>query len=352
MGMLGRSLPITTRLANAICSYGIYVERIFWPHPLAVIYPYTTHAWTDVLVIGVALAAITVAAYRLSRVKPYLPVGWWWYLITLLPVVGIVQVGAVDGRPLHLYSLDRAVYHRRLGRRELTAGLSTSGKAVAVAAAVIVLGIFAWLTAKQVTAWSGSVALFKQAVEAVPDNYVAMNNLGLAYWQQGRLDDAQKQFEAIVKMESDPHLRISGGLEPAHRNLGLLFAVLRQPNKALEQFDMAIRLQPGQPDAWRHKAWLLATYPDERFRNGNVAVQSAEEAMKLSASKPPEIWDTLAAAEAENWDFQKAAAAEEKAIEAAKRIRADELLPELEKRLKMFKAGEKYREEPRRPARM
>lgn len=353
MGMLGKNLPITTRLANAICSYGIYVERMFWPHPLAVIYPYATHAWTDMLVISVALVAITVAAYRLSRVKPYLPVGWWWYLITLLPVIGIVQVGVQSMADRYTYIPFIGLFIiAAWGGAELTAGLSSLGKAVAVAAAVIVLGTFAWFTAAQVTAWSSSVALFKQAVEAVPDNYVAMNNLGLAYWQQGRLDDAQKQFEAILKMESDPHLRIAGGLEPAHRNLGLLLAVRRKPDKALEQFDTAIRLQPRQPDAWRHKAWLLATYPDERYRNGIIAVQAAEEAVKLSAWTPPEIWDTLAAAEAENWDFEKAAAAEEKAIDAAGAIRANDLLPELEKRLKMFKSGEKYREEPRRPTRM
>ena len=353
MGMLGQNLPLTLRLRNAIGSYGIYVERMFWPHPLAVIYPYTTHAWSDVLVIGVALVAITVAAYRLARIKPYLPVGWWWYLVTLLPVIGLVQVGVQSMADRYTYIPFIGLFIiAAWGGAELTAGLSATGKAAAVAAAVIVLGICAWLTAQQVTAWSSSVALFKQATDAVPDNYIAMNNLGLAYWQQGRLEDAQKQFEAIVKMESDPHLRISGGLEPAHRNLGLLLAVRRQPAAALDQFDKAIALQPKQPDARRHKAWLLATYPDERVRNGNEAVRLAEEAVQLSERKPPELWDTLAAAEAENWDFQKAAAAEEKAIEAARQIHADELLPELEERLKMFKSGEKYREEPRRPARM
>jgi tetratricopeptide (TPR) repeat protein len=353
MSMLGQNLSILTRLGNTICSYGIYMEKMFWPHPLAVLYPYITHRFVDILIIGVALAAITVAAYHLAKIKPYLLVGWWWYLITLLPVIGIVQVGVQSMADRYTYiPLIGLFIIAAWGSAELTVGLPAAGKAAAVAAAVIVLGLFAWLSAQQVTAWSSSVALFTRSAEALPNNYVAMNSLGLAYWQQGRLDDAQKQFEAVVKMESDSHLHVEGGMVPAHVNLGLLFAVRGRPDKALDQFDIAIGLLPRQPDAWRHKAWLLATNPDERFRNGDAAVQSAKNAVEYSAWKPPEIWDTLAVAEAENWDFEKAAVAEEKAIEVARQIRADDLLPELEKRLKMFKAGEKYREVPRRPSRM
>jgi hypothetical protein len=353
MGMLGQSLPLVTRLGNAVCAYGIYVEKIFWPHPLAVLYPYTTHKLVDMAVIGAALVAITIAAYRLSRIKPYLPVGWGWYLITLVPVIGIVQVGVQSMADRYTYiPLIGLFIIAAWGGAELAAGFSATGKAAAIVAACAALGICAWLTAQQVTAWSSSVALFKQSVDAIPDNYVALNNLGLAYWQLGRLDDAQQQFETIVKMESDPHLHLAGGLEPAHRNLGLLLAVRHKPAQALYELGKAIELQPRQPDARRHMAWLLATYPDEQVRNGKEAVRLAEQAMNLSASKPPEIWDTLAVAEAENFDFEKAAAAEEKAIEVARQTRADTLLPELQQRLKMFKSGNSYHEEPRRPTRM
>jgi hypothetical protein len=352
-GMLGQNLPLATRLVNAVCAYGIYVEKIFWPHPLAVIYPYTTHRLIDAGIIGAALVAITITAYRLAGIKPYLPVGWWWYLITLLPVIGLVQVGVQSTADRYTYIPSIGLFIiAAWGGAEVTAGLSVTGKAAAVATACAVLGIFAWLTAQQVTAWSSSIALFKQAADAVPDNFVARNYLGLAYWQQGRLDDAQKQFETIVNMESDPRLHITGGMEPAHRNLGLLFAVRHRPAQALYHFNKAIEIQPRLPDARRHKAWLLATYPDEEVRNGKEAVKLADEAMRLSAWQRPEIWDTLAVAEAENLDFEKAAAAEEKAIEVARQSRADALLPELEQRLKMFKAGDRYREEPRRPTRM
>jgi hypothetical protein len=349
MGMLGR-VSIFTRVANAICAYGIYLEKAFWPHPLAAIYPYTLHAWTDVLVLGAALVAISIAAYRLAKLQPYLSVGWWWYIITLLPVIGLIQVGVQSMADRYTYiPLIGPFIIAAWGGTEMIDGLSAGLRAAVFVAVAAVLVVFAWLTSQQVTTWSNSEILFRRAVDIAPENYVALESLGMLYWQQGRLDDAKKQFEAIVNLETDKRFHIAGGLEPGHRDLGALLAAQHKFPEAMDQLDIAISIKPKQPDARRLKAWLLATYPEDRFRNGNEAVRLAEEAEALSANKPPEIWDTLAAAWAENWDFQKATAAEEKAIEAARRMGAEEMLPDLQKRLKMFKAGEKYREEPRLP---
>jgi hypothetical protein len=350
MGMLGQ-VSIFTRIANAICAYGIYLEKAFWPQRLAAIYPYTTHAWTDVLVIGVALVAISIASYRLSRLQPYLPVGWLWYVITLVPVIGLVQVGVQSMADRYTYiPLIGPFIIAAWGGAELIEGLSAALRAAVFVAVAAVLVVFAWLTSQQVTTWSSSEALFRRAIDVAPENYMALESLGMLYWQQGRLEDAQKQFEAIVNLETDKRFHIVGGLEPGHRDLGALLAAQHKFREAMDQLDKAIAMKPS-PDARRLKAWLLATYPDEKYRNGNEAVRLAQEAESLSAPKPPEIWDTLAAAEAENWDFQKAVDAEKKAIEAARRTGAEDMLPDLEKRLKMFNAGEKYREEPRLPPR-
>lgn len=357
MGMLGGKLTLATRLANAICAYGLYLEKMFWPLPLAAVYPYATHKLVDVLIIGAALAAMSVAVCRMAGIKPYLPVGWWWYVVTLLPVIGLVQVGVQSLADRYTYiPLIGLFIIATWGGAELTEGLSAAGKSVAVAGAGLLLAVCAWLTSQQLVTWSSSELLFRRAVAAAPDNGFARNALGQYYWQQGRLDKAEEQFEAVVKMESDQSLRVEGGFEPAHVNLGLLLAVQHQPRAALAQFDKAIELQPQAPAPRRHEAWLLATYPDEshpseKVRDGDKAVRLAMEALKLSNRKPAELWDTLAVARAETGDFAGAIEAEEKAIDEARRTRADDLLPELEGRLKLFKAHEPYHAEPRRPLR-
>ena len=128
-GHAGQNLTFAARLENAICAYGVYLEKAFWPHPLAIFYPYTTHKAVDVAIIGLALVAISIAVCRMAQHKPYLPVGWWWYIITLLPVIGLVQVGdAIDRRPLHVHPADRAVHHRGLGFRRNHRTVAVSGQ--------------------------------------------------------------------------------------------------------------------------------------------------------------------------------------------------------------------------------
>ena len=92
MGMIGPQVSFWGRLENAVCSYGQYLEKSFWPASLAAFYPYVHRRAIDVLIVGLALGAISVAAVRLARIWPFLLVGWCWFLGTLVPVIGLVQV--------------------------------------------------------------------------------------------------------------------------------------------------------------------------------------------------------------------------------------------------------------------
>ena len=352
MGMLGH-VPLMIRLENAVCAYGIYLEKVFWPRPLAAMYTYTPHNWTDVLVIAAALVAISVAAYRLAKLQPYLPVGWWWYVITLLPVIGLVQVGLQSMADRYTYiPLIGPFIIAAWGGAELVESLSARSKAAAIAAAAAVLCFFTWFTSQQLKTWSSSEALCRAGIEAAPDSYFFLDTLGMIYWQESRLEEARMQFQAIVNLETDPRFRVQGGLEPGHRALGMLLAAMRRPKEAIEELDKAIALKPKQPDARRHKAWLLATYPDERFRNGAEALRLANEAMALSRGKPAEYWDTLAVAHAEMGNFKEAIATEEEAISTARKSHAGDLLPGLEERLNKFKAGLRYHAAPGVPLRL
>ena len=210
--------------------------------------------------------------------------------------------------------------------------------------------------------WSSSVAVYKNAVEAERYNIFALHGLGMAYWQEAqqpdgkldeaKLDEAQRQFEAILKIPSDPNVRMEGGLEPAHRALGLLLAERHEPRKALEQLDEAIKAGPQQPEPLRHKAWILATSLDGNVRDGTKAVEVAEQALRQSRWKQPEYWDTLAAAQAEAGKFSAAVKSAETALKQARSMRADDLIPGIRKRLELFESGKPYHAEAQHPLRL
>ena len=86
--------------------------------------------------------------------------------------------------------------------------------------------------------------------------FVALDGLAMVDWEEGKLDEAERQFEDILKIKSDPAVHLESGLEPIHRELGLLLAVQHQPRRALEELDAAIEAQPQQPEPRRHKAWI------------------------------------------------------------------------------------------------
>ena len=350
MGMLGQQATLGRRLGNAIFSCGQYLEKSFWPNPLAVIYPYVKRAPIDVLVVGLALAAISVAAIRLAKILPFFLVGWCWYLVTLVPVIGLVQVGVQSMADRYTYiPLIGIFIIAAWGAAEFTEGWPARNKAFAAA---VVLAACGWCSWRQVATWSNSEVLYRHAVETQDHNIFAQHGLGTVYWKDGRLDEAQQQFEAILNIKTDPKLRVQGGLEPVHRSLGLLLAVRHQPKKALEQFDEAIQASPRQPEPLRHKAWLLATSLDNRVRDGKKAVECAEQAIKRSPWKPPEYLDTLAAAQAEAGRFKEAVESSQEALRQARAMRADDLIPGIEQRLKLFQSGVPYHAPAEHPQRL
>ena len=173
MGMLAGQASPGTSLGNALYSYGQYLEKTFWPNPLTAIYPYTNRKLLDinVLIVGLAFGTISVAAVRLARIRPFLLVGWCWYLGTLVPVIGLVQVGVQSMADRYTYiPLIGIFIIVAWGAAELTEDWPAGTKAVAAA---VVLSVCGWLTSCQVATWSGSEVLYSHAVEANPYNTFA-----------------------------------------------------------------------------------------------------------------------------------------------------------------------------------
>jgi protein O-mannosyl-transferase len=242
--------PIALRLSNALVSYVKYLLLTFWPNDLAVYYPFAgISAWQ---IIGAAflLIGITVFCVSQRRIRPYLMVGWFWFLGTLVPVIGIVQVGGQ-------IMADRYFYIPSIGLFiALVFGLADIPKSWRVAPALsagiagAVLLILATLTNAQIQRWRDSFTLFEHTLAVTPPNLRIEHNLGIALGASDRYDEAATHFEKALQI--DPNFYdalVAMGVTRAHQG---------QLPKAIEYFQAAIRSQPDAPKAhvqFAHALW-------------------------------------------------------------------------------------------------
>ena len=191
--------PLSLRAANAVMSYFLYVRKMFWPTDLAAFYPYPDELpITPVAAAGAILALITLLAVLSIRRLPYLAVGWFWFLGTLVPMIGLVQVS-------HHAMADRYTYVPMIGCFiaivwGIAEKLAADMRLAAIAGAVCLLGV-GWVGARQVGYWRNSETLFRHAIEVTKNNYVAHDNLGAALDQKGQYDEALANFEEAFRIE-------------------------------------------------------------------------------------------------------------------------------------------------------
>ena len=192
-------VPVAARLENALITYIVYVAKFVFPTHLAVFYPYLrAQSWQWVLA-GLALLGMTVFVVWERRRRPYLAVGWLWYLGTLVPVIGLVQVGAQS-------RADRYTYIPTIGISIMiawaAAELIQNRRALAWAGGAVA-AMWCVLTWQNLTYWQNSETLFLHAIEVTDQNYVAYNNLGGLRRRQGRIADAVLDFENAVKIQPE-----------------------------------------------------------------------------------------------------------------------------------------------------
>lgn len=179
-----------------------------------------------------------------------------------------------------------------------------------------------------------AIADFDQAIRFDPKFAVAHNNRGVAREQAGDLAGAEQDFTAALSL--DPQLG------DAYANRGNVRRGLAKYEQAIADFDSAVRLDRTNAAAYNNRAWLLATCPDEKFRNGQAAIEAAKKACDLAEGKNPDWLDTLAAAYAESGQFDEAVETESRAIELAPEAqRAD-----LQARLESYRSQKPYRDAP------
>jgi len=240
------TVSLTARLDNTLLAYVQYLVQALWPVRLACFYPHptivgeSTSGELSLAAIGAAalLAAMTLAAAR-ARSRPYILVGWLWYLGTLIPVVGLVQVGAQAMADRYTYVPMIGIYVALVwGARDAIARWPRSGPVLVTAAAMAVL-LCVRLTWTQVGTWKTSVTLYEHALRVTRHNYLAHNNLGNAYLRAGNTEQAEAQLRRA--------LDILPTLASAHNNLGVILLGRGDLTGAEDHFRRASRSTRSSP---------------------------------------------------------------------------------------------------------
>ena len=240
-------VPASLRLTNAFMNYAQYVDKLVWPMNLAAYYPYpgmysaaSWAAWQVAIGTG-ALIGISIVAVMMRRQRPYLLVGWLWFLGMLVPVIGFLQVGSQGWA-------DRFVYFPFVGLYIILAwGLGEVAlrwpRLKPVCAAIAVAGLAGWgcVAFVQARYWRNTDALYGHTLAVTANNYKVQDFYGGYLYQGNRNDEAIPHYEEAVKL--------APGESTAHFNLGLVYLKAYRNLEAIHEFRQALELGPNNADA-------------------------------------------------------------------------------------------------------
>ncbi|MEJ5260069.1 MAG: tetratricopeptide repeat protein [Anaerohalosphaeraceae bacterium] len=391
------AIPLSSRFLNALNSYRMYISKIFCPIDLAVPYPYPT----DFPISSIGLSAftllfITVWSFRKTAKYPFLLAGWLWYLITLIPVIGIIQVGIQAMADRYTYLPSIGIFLMIVfGADELTKTWKHRKAVLGLLGSIVVLGMLA-ATRNQISYWKDSVVFYKHTLAVTENNYIAESNLSQVLMEQNRFSEAEVHLTRALQLRSDSPLDNS--------NMALLLLLQNQPEKAMtfvhralstkhniakvyyncglifehfEQFDMAMNLykqavesksdyhpafnrmgcirekqqryeeaynfysksiqnNPRYAEGYKNLAWLLAVHPAFEDRDPAEAVRYAQKACELTQYSKAEMLDVLAAAYANARDFDKAVQTAQKAVELARAAGRENLADDIIRRKNLY----------------
>lgn len=235
--------PLPARLSNAVYAYGQYLFHTFMPLNLAFFYPLPKQLPQWKIAIGsIFLVTVTITVIFQSRMRPYLAAGWAWFLVGLLPVIGLFQVGSQSHADRYTYLPLIGIFIMiSWGGEELFQGKHR--KAMLFAATGITLTLLAVLTFRQTVLWKDSVTLYTHTLGVTGDNFTVRYNLGVELNRQGRFADAATQFREAVRIEPE--------FPQGHYNLASTLAKIGQTDAAIQHFGEVIRIDPGFEAAYR-----------------------------------------------------------------------------------------------------
>jgi protein O-mannosyl-transferase len=399
--------PFWVRAGNAVLAYVQYLRKAAWPTDLTVFYPMARSvpgwsvAWSAAL-----LVAVSVWAIAQWRRRPYLPVGWLWFLGVLVPMIGLVQIGSQAMADRYTYLSLIGIFIMAVWGVSDLAGIAERRwggfSRVALYPAGAVLAVLMAVSCVQAGYWHDSAALFGRALAVGGDSWLINYNMGVALAKQGRLDEAVAQYNLALRAkpdhmeahnnlgeilsgqgradEAEEHLREAVRLQPdfapAHNNLGIVLATGGHASEAIEHFREAARLDPGsleyeynvaqslvgggryaeaveqyhrvlalQPGwlpAMRSLAWLMATAKDASPQDREEAVRLGEDLSGRDPGGDPFLLDVLATAYAAAGRFEDACDTARKALSLLDRSAHPERAARMENRLGLFEKHRPY----------
>lgn len=303
---------IGTRIENTILSYVNYLGKFFWPTNLAILYPYP-RSFDVVQVLLAALWLLTISALCVLQIRrrPYLAAGWFWYLVMMAPVVGLVQIGLQGMADRHTYISMVGPTMSLVWFIAEWMGTNWFRKGLAVALAVAALVACVILTGKQLPVWRDTSTLFEHTLATTPENGAAEYPMALGLEHEGLFHQAAVQYRIALTLPPD-NLHYS-----ANFYLAEIMARFGQYHDAVTHLKAALQINPDSADAMNNLAWILATCPDANIRNGPPAAHLAERACELTHYRSTTMMTTLAAAYAEEGEFDRAIATTQQAIALA-----------------------------------
>jgi protein O-mannosyl-transferase len=397
-------VPLDYRLRNLPVAYAGYLFKMAWPAHLAVFYPLNALPAPKVAAAAAVWVAISVLVWRARRAGPYWLVGWLWFLGTLVPVIGLVQVGDAAMADRYTYFPSVGIFLAvALGVRDAVKRFHIP-KPIVGAVASLVLAACLALTHRQVSFWRNDVTLFRHAAQVTKDNDTAYLNLGYALEKAGRDKEAMAAYQASLKIDPDrvethnnianllddagqpqeaeaqylEALRINPNHVASHDNYGTLLVELGRFDEAMKQynaaarvdpddwhppyligklllkegrdveaipyFKAAVRKDPNNPRVLTYLAEVLASDENPKVRDGNAALAMAAKANDLTGGNQPVMFDVMAMAYAEIGQFTNAQKASAFALKLAAAYNMTNDTPVIQQRLQLYKDDQPFRQ--------
>lgn len=267
----GKSLSLIEQCRLVPVNYVTYIAKMFWPLHLAVLYPHPGAAIPYWKPVGATLLlfAITAVCLRLRKSRPHLIVGWCWFLVTLLPVIGTVQLARIAA------TADRYLYMPMVGLLLMLcwAGVEFAAtarclKLVLAAVCTSALAVCGWLTFCQVGVWHDSLSLWQHALSLAPPTFLSCNNYAQALEQAGRLDEAERWYRKALKLDPKSYY--------PNLNLGVILGKKGDEDAAEYWYRKALEIDPdsGPPNLYLGTILLKKGEQDEAAERLRIALRS------------------------------------------------------------------------------